>query len=960
VKVRTFAGNNTPEMSEKKLFLLDAMALIYRAYFAFNKNPRMNSKGVNTSAVFGFANVLLDLLKKENPTHLGVAFDTLAPTVRKTGFEAYKAHRQETPEDIINSLPYIHDLLDGFRIPSLFVDGYEADDVIGTLARKAESKGFTTYMMTSDKDFGQLVNEHTFIYKPGKFGSDVEIMGVAEVCSKFGIRRPEQVIDLLGLWGDASDNIPGIPGVGEVTAKKLLAEFDTVENLLAHAGEISNENLRKKVIDFSEQALVSKQLATIILDVPIDFDEQQLILEPPDTDRLKKLFDELEFRTFSQRLNTFLSLKAMGEPGGQITTPNGAQADIPSEISRDRAIAGDEVNIPFTPSANSPDTLRTLSNTPHQYHLADTPAERTRLLGELKQQTCFCFDTETTGVDTNSSELVGISFAWKPFEAWYIPLPDNYHETMQIMEAFKPLFEYPVITKIGQNLKFDITMLKWYEINVKGPLFDTMLAHYLIQPDMRHGMDLLAETYLNYRPVSIETLIGKKGQNQLSMRSVNLETIKEYAAEDADVTLQLKQVFEPILEETGTRELFEQIETPLIRVLSSMESKGVKINPSSLKEFSAELAGDITALEESIFSDAGTRFNVASPKQLGEILYEKLRIVENPKHTKTKQYSTSEDVLVKMENRHPIIPKILEYRSLTKLKSTYVDVLPSLINPRDGRVHTSYNQAVAATGRLSSNNPNLQNIPVRTEKGREIRKAFVPASDKHLLLSADYSQIELRIIAHLSRDESMIEDFRLGNDIHTATASKVYGIPMELVSREMRRNAKMVNFGIIYGISAFGLSERLNIPRKEAAEIIHQYFLKYPGIRQYMEETITSARSRGYVETMMKRRRYLRDINSGNANIRGFAERNAINAPIQGTAADMIKIAMIRIFDNMQKHHLKSAMILQVHDELVFDALKEELDILKPMVLEGMQNAIPLDVPVLVEMNTGANWLEAH
>jgi len=947
-------------MSEKKLFLLDAMALIYRAYFAFNKNPRMSSKGVNTSAIFGFANVLLDLLKKENPTHLGVAFDTLAPTVRKTGFEAYKAHRQETPEDIVNSLPYIHELLDGFRIPSLFVDGYEADDVIGTLARKAESKGFTTYMMTSDKDFGQLVNEHTFIYKPGKFGSDVEIMGVAEVCSKFGIRRPEQVIDLLGLWGDASDNIPGIPGVGEVTAKKLLAEFDTVENLLAHAGEISNENLRKKVIDFSEQALVSKQLATIILDVPIDFDEQQLILEPPDTDRLKKLFDDLEFRTFSQRLNTFLSLKAMGDPGGQITTPNGARAGIPSETSRDRAIAGAEVNIPFTPSANSPDTLRTLSDTPHQYHLADTPAERARLLGELKQQTCFCFDTETTGVDTNSSELVGISFAWKPFEAWYIPLPDNYHETMQIMEAFKPLFEDPVITKIGQNLKFDITMLKWYEIDVKGPLFDTMLAHYLIQPDMRHGMDLLAETYLNYRPVSIETLIGKKGQNQLSMRTVNLETIKEYAAEDADVTLQLKQVFEPILEETGTRELFEQIETPLIRVLSFMESKGVKIDPSSLKEYSAELAGDITALEESIFSDAGTRFNVASPKQLGEILYEKLRIVENPKHTKTKQYSTSEDVLVKLENRHPIIPKILEYRSLTKLKSTYVDVLPSLINPRDGRVHTSYNQAVAATGRLSSNNPNLQNIPVRTDKGREIRKAFVPASDEHLLLSADYSQIELRIIAHLSHDESMIEDLRIGNDIHTATASKVYGIPIELVSREMRRNAKMVNFGIIYGISAFGLSERLNIPRKEAAEIIHQYFLKYPGIRRYMEETITSARSRGYVETMMKRRRYLRDINSGNANIRGFAERNAINAPIQGTAADMIKIAMIRIFDNMQKHHLKSAMILQVHDELVFDALKEELDILKPMVLEGMQNAIPLDVPVLVEMNTGANWLEAH
>ena len=927
-------------MAAKKLFLLDAMALIYRAYFAFNKNPRMNSKGVNTSAIFGFANVLLDLLKKEHPTHIGVAFDTLAPTVRKTGFEAYKAHRQETPEDIIRSLPIIHELLEGFRIPRLFVDGYEADDVIGTLARKAESKGFTTYMMTSDKDFGQLVSDRTFIYKPGKFGSDVEILGVAEVCAKYGIRRPEQVIDLLGLWGDASDNIPGIPGVGEVTAKKLLAEFDSVENLLAHAGEISNENLRKKVIDFSEQALVSKQLATIILDVPIDLDEQELILKYPDTDRLKTLFEELEFRTFSQRLTTFLSQKSSENPEIPIATPQ--ETPVISQLP------------------GIPDSMQTIATTPHRYHLADTPEKRAQLLRELQDQSAFCFDTETTGVDTNSSELVGIAFAWKPFEAWYMPVPDNYHETMQIMEAFKPLFEDPSVMKVGQNLKFDITMLKWYEIEVRGPLFDTMLAHYLIQPDMRHGMDLLAETYLNYHPVPIEMLIGKKGQNQLSMRTVDLETIKEYAAEDADVTLQLMQVFKPMLEEAGATELFEMIEVPLIRVLASMESKGVRIDPSSLKEYSADLARDITTLEESIFTDAGTRFNVSSPKQLGEILYEKLRIVENPKQTRTKQYSTGEEVLVKLVNRHPIIPKILEYRSLTKLKSTYVDVLPSLINLRDGRVHTSYNQAVAATGRLSSNNPNLQNIPVRTEKGREIRKAFVPASDKHLLLSADYSQIELRIIAHLSRDESMIEDFRQGNDIHTATASKVYGIPMEQVTREMRRNAKTVNFGIIYGISAFGLSERLNIPRREAADIIHQYFLKYPGIRRYMEETITSARSRGYVETMMKRRRYLRDINSGNANIRGFAERNAINAPIQGTAADMIKIAMIRIFESMEQRHLKSAMILQVHDELVFDALKDELEILKPLVLEGMQNAIPLDVPVLVEMNTGTNWLEAH
>ncbi|MDD4602899.1 MAG: DNA polymerase I [Bacteroidales bacterium] len=926
-------------MTEKKLFLLDAMALIYRAYFAFNKNPRMSSKGVNTSAIFGFANVLLDLLKKEKPTHLGVAFDTMAPTIRKVGFEAYKAHRQETPEDIIKSLPYIHELIEAFNIPTLFVDGYEADDVIGTLAKQAEKHGFVTYMMTSDKDFGQLVSDHIFVYKPGKFGSDIEILGVKEVCEKFSIKRPEQVIDILGLWGDASDNIPGIPGVGEVTAKKLLGEFDSVENLIANVHKISNEKLRQKVIDFQDQALLSKQLATIILDVPIEFDEKKLIMEPPDESRLKKLFDELEFRTFSQRVATYLSTQPLEVPG--------SQTDLFS-IS------------PSDDSTISPSHHSTISTVPHQYHLTDTIEKRAHLISLLSQQPSFCFDTETTGVDSNNAELVGMSFAFQPHEAFYIPLPDNYHETQTIVLEFKQLLENEKIGKTGQNLKFDISMLKWYDINVKGPLFDTMLAHYLIQPDMRHGMDLLAETYLNYQPVPIEKLIGKKGQHQLSMRTVDIETIKEYAAEDADITLQLQQVFEPMLTDTNTRKLFDEIEIPLIKVLASMELEGVRIDPITLTQYSTELQKEIAILESSIYQDAGITFNISSPKQLGEILFDRLRIIDNPKHTKTKQYSTGEDVLVKLEYKHPIISKILEYRSLTKLKSTYVDVLPALINPRDGRVHTSFNQAVTTTGRLSSNNPNLQNIPIRTEKGREIRKAFIPRNENHVLLSADYSQIELRIIAHLSHDEGMISDFNQGLDIHAATAAKVYNIPLEEVTKEMRRNAKMVNFGIIYGISAFGLAERLNIPRKEAAEIINQYFVKYPRIKSYMENTIAFAKANGYVETMMNRRRYLRDITSHNANVRSFAERNAINAPIQGTAADMIKIAMIHIYNDIQNRQLKSKMILQVHDELVFDVPKSEIEVIKPMVNHIMQQAIPLDVPILVDINTGSNWLEAH
>ncbi len=920
------------------------MALIYRAYFAFNKNPRLTSKGVNTSAVFGFASVLLDLLKKEKPTHIGVAFDTMAPTIRKAGFEAYKANRQETPEDIIGAIPMVKELLEGFNIPILYVDGYEADDVIGTLAKKAEKSGFVTYMMTPDKDFGQLVSENIFIYKPGKFGSDVEILGVKEVCNKFGIRRPEQVIDLLGLWGDAPDNIPGIPGVGEVIAKRLLAEFDSVENLIANADKISSENLRQKVIENKEQALMSRDLATIILDVPIDFEEEKLILKAPDEVRLKRLFDQLEFRTFAQRVTTWISTQY---------SPSVKQESPELDLLQEAPAYTRDTTEPLTETS-------TIHNTPHHYQLAETSEKRTRLIAEMKGLSSFCFDTETTGVDPNSSELVGMSFSWKEREAWYVPLPENYNEALAIVSEFKPLLEDTRVEKTGQNLKFDISILRWYDVHVRGPLFDTMLAHYLIQPDMRHGMDFLAETYLGYKPVSIETLIGKKGANQLSMRTVDTETIKEYATEDADITWQLRQVFEPMLATAGTRSLFDTIEVPLIPVLASMEADGVRIDPGVLKDFSAELERDIRLLETAIHQDAGVGFNIASPKQLGTILYDHLKIVDNPKQTKTKQNSTAEDVLVKLEKKHLIIGKILEYRSLTKLKSTYVDVLPTLINPRDGRIHTSYNQAVAATGRLSSNNPNLQNIPIRTEKGREIRKAFVPRNDNYLLLSADYSQIELRLVASISGDVNMIDDFRSGLDIHQATAAKIYHVKPEEVSRDMRRNAKAVNFGIIYGMSAFGLSERLDIPRKEAADIISAYFAQYPGIRDYMQKTIIFAKSHGYVETMMKRRRYLRDITSGNATVRGISERNAINAPIQGTAADMIKIAMINIFKTLGDKQLKTKMILQVHDELVFDLYKPEEDVVREIVRSGMESAIALEVPVLVDMNTGANWMEAH
>jgi len=927
----------------KKLFLLDAMALIYRSYFALSRNPRMTSYGLNTSAIVGFANTLYDVLKNENPSHIAVAFDTQAPTFRHVEYVDYKANREEMPEDIALALPFIKKLIGAFNIPILAIDGYEADDIIGALAKKAEENGFFTYMMTPDKDFGQLVSENILIYKPARMGNKPEILGVKEVCTKFGISKPEQVIDILGLQGDASDNIPGVPGIGEKRAKELIGEFGSVENLLQNTDKLKGK-LKENVENNVEKAITSKRLATINLDTPVEFDEKILEIKEPDKNALKAVLEELEFRTFARRVFTDLArqeVKSKKKDDGIQSTLFGPGAEV-TGLSSDTQ---EKANI-YT--------------TNHVYHLVNTPEQRRDLIELLKKQVSFCFDTETTGLDPNNSELVGMSFSFKPFEAYYIPIPDNYNDALQVMREFKPILEHPGIEKIGQNIKFDISVIKWYDIDVKGKGFDTMLAHYLLQPDMRHNMDILAETYLNYKPVSIESLIGKKGKNQLSIRTVELETLKDYAAEDADITLQLKHVFEPKLEQTGTRKLFDNIEMPLVPVLAGMEAEGVNIDKKVLHDYSFQLEKEIIELEKDIFEQAGMTFNISSPKQLGAVLFERLKITEKPKLTKTKQYSTGEDILIKLINKHPIVQNILDFRSLTKLKSTYVDVLPTLVNPRTGRIHTTYNQAVAATGRLSSNNPNLQNIPIRTERGREIRKAFVPRNDHYILLAADYSQIELRIIAEMSGDKGMLEAFQNGLDIHTSTAAKVYNVDMEDVSKEMRRNAKTVNFGIIYGISAFGLSERLNIARKEAKEIIDQYFIKYPGIKEYMEKTIAYARENGFVETIMKRRRYLRDINSANAVVRGFAERNAINAPIQGSAADLIKIAMIDIYRDFLTEKLQSKMILQVHDELVFDVFKEELEIVIPIIEKRMKYAIKMNVPIEIDMNTGKNWLDAH
>ncbi len=931
---------------KQKLLLLDAMALIYRAYYALNRNPRINSKGQNTSAILGFANTLTEVLKKEDPGHVAVAFDSVAPTLRKTDFEAYKANREDMPEDIQASLPYIQQLLEGFRIPVLMLEGYEADDIIGTLAKKAEKEGFTVYMMTSDKDFGQLVSDNIYMLKPARKGNDAELWGVQEVCEKFGIERPEQLIDILGLWGDSSDNIPGVPGIGEKKAKNLISEFGSMENILENLDQVREKRSRQNLGKHKDQALMSKSLATIILDVPIKAEISDMKRKDPDPEKLIPLFEELEFKTFARRV--FSDKDIVPEETSQKAIRQTGQMGL-----------FDNTNAFADPAKEAAERLEKLSKEKNYQALTEAK-EINKFIGRLKKTRMFCFDTETTGLDKSDKDLVGIAFSLKPGESVYIPFPEDQKEAMKLAASFREVFANPDIEKTGQNLKFDIGVLKPYGIEVNGKLFDTMLAHYLLQPDMRHNMDILAETYLDYKPVPIEHLIGKKGKKQKSMRSVPLEKATPYACEDADITLQLREVFEPRLRENDLLKLFEHMEAPLVHVLADMEDAGVRIDKQALSDYAEVLSEHIEEAEKEIYGWASTRFNIGSPKQLGEILFDKLKVASGAKRTKTKQYSTSEDVLSKLKNKHPIIPKILEYRSLTKLKSTYVDALPKLISGKTGRIHTSFNQTVAATGRLSSNNPNLQNIPIRTEEGRLIRKAFVPRDNDHTLLAADYSQVELRIIASLSGDKAMKEAFQQRLDIHTATAAKVYEISIDDVTKEMRRNAKMVNFGIVYGISAFGLSERLGVPRSEAAEIINQYFNKYPGVKEYMDQNIAFAREHGYVQTMMGRRRFIRDINSSNSIVRGYAERNAINAPVQGTAADMIKMAMIAIHREMLNRGMKSKMVLQVHDELVFDARKDETKELMPLVEDKMKHAIELDVPVVVEMNTGGNWLEAH
>ena len=940
-------------MAAKKLFLLDGMALIYRAYFGFSNNHRINSKGLNTSAIYGFTNTLLEVLRKENPTHIAVVFDSPGPTSRHIEFPEYKAHREEMPEDLSKSIPYIFKLCECFNIPLLTNPGFEADDIIGTLARKAEVDGFETYMMTPDKDFGQLVDEHTFIYKPARAGGSAEVMGVEEVCKRWDIERVDQVRDILGLMGDASDNIPGIPGVGEKTAIVLVKQFGSVENLIVNTDQLKGK-LKEKVENNKEMAVQSKRLATILLDVPVEKSLDELIKVEPNKEKLRELFNELEFRRLAEQLNLSSTPSASVEAGKpKPIVKQYAQTSLFNAKENQEEIV-QEVEVVGVQD------LKTITEVEHEYKSANTKEERKSLIDLLKKEKSICFDTETTGLDVSTAELVGLSFSILKHTGWYVPVSADRKLAQEIVDEFRIVLEDEKIEKVAQNLKFDMAVLKNYGVQLRGKMFDTMIAHFLIQPEMRHSMDVMSETYLHYKPVSIEMLIGKKGKDQLNMRDVPLETIVEYAAEDADVTLQLKENFEPKLKKAGLVKLFEEVEMPLVNVLMNMEAEGINLDVSSLKDLSEILATDIASTEKEIQTMAGTRFNVSSPKQVGEVLFEILKIVEKPVKTKTGQYSTAEDVLSKIENKHPVVRRILDYRELVKLKNTYVDVLPELIDKATGRIHTSYNQVVAVTGRLSSDNPNLQNIPIRTERGREIRKAFVARDKDFVLLSADYSQIELRIIAELSQDPGMLEAFNSGEDIHAATASKVYGVSLTEVTSDMRRNAKMVNFGIIYGISAFGLADRLNISRTEAKGIIDNYFRQYSHVKEYMDNSIENARAKGYVETILGRRRYLRDINSANATVRGFAERNAINAPIQGSAADMIKVAMINIDNDLRTKNMKSKMLLQVHDELVFDAHISEVDELKKLVEHRMKTALKLKVPVEIGMGTGKNWLEAH
>ena len=937
---------------EKKLFLLDAMALIFRAYYALIRAPRITSKGKNTNAQFGFTNTLVELINNQKPSHMAVCFDTHAPTERHIDFTEYKANRQEAPEDLLIAIPDIKEIVRGFNIPIMELDGYEADDVIGTLSKQAAEAGYEVYMVTPDKDYGQLVSEKVKIYKPGYQGGTVEIMGPQEVLEKWNIKRIPQVIDILGLMGDAVDNIPGIPGIGEKTAAKLLAEYDTLENILSNAENIKGA-VGEKVKAGKELAIMSKKLATIITNVPVQFHEENFRLKEWNKDVLREIFGFLEFRTVAKRI--------LGEDlpaaNGQKSVPQGVQQDLfgnavnAPEIKEEEATAEEQVP-----------AEKNITNTKHHYVCADNAEKRKSLIKLLTGEKEVSFDSETTGIDANNADLVGLSFSWKTGEAYYVPVPAERKEVLNILAEFRPLFENPDRLWIGQNIKYDLLVLKWYGIEIRGQIFDTMLAHYVIEPDGKRSMDQLSEQFLGYEPVHIEELIGKKGKGQGNMRDVAIEKITEYAAEDADITLQLRNKFQPLLLSKTVQKVFDEVENPLVKVLVDMEFEGIKVDVDFLNEYSKELEKEAALAESNVYREAGVRFNLSSPKQLGEVLFDKLKLDPKAKKTKTGQYATGEDVLLKLAHQSKIVDDILAYRELTKLKSTYVDALPAIINRKTGRVHTSYAQAVAVTGRLSSNNPNLQNIPVRTERGREIRKAFVPRDADHLLVSADYSQIELRIVAAISGDPNMCLAFKEKKDIHTATAAKVFGVEEKDVTKEMRYRAKSVNFGIIYGQGAFGLADNLGISRTEAKAIIDNYKKQFVNIQKYMDDTIQFARDNGYVETLMGRKRWLRDINSGNFTVRGFAERNAINSPIQGTAADMIKLAMIRIHETFQKKRFKSKMLLQVHDELVFDAHRDEVEIIKPIIIECMQTALllPNDVPAEAEIGSGVNWLEAH
>lgn len=934
----------------KKLYLFDSFALIFRAYFAFQKAPLINSKGFNVSAIQGFLNTIWEIKTKYNPTHYAIVFDAAAQTDRQAEHDFYKANRQETPDDIVTSIPYIKEIIKAMNMPVVEIAGYEADDLIGTLAVKAAADGFECYIVSPDKDLGQVASENIFIHKPPFMGKPAEILGVEELNRKWEIKNPKEIIDILGLWGDAVDNIPGVKGIGEKGAKMLIRQFGSIENIYENIDQVKGA-MKDKLIEHKEMALISKKLATIITDAPIEWKEDDFILKEFDKEKLAAIFADLEFRTLGKKIiGEDYSVNEVAAKK-QAAPKDKAQTSLFDTAENEEANVADAIEIKAG---------KNISNTEHQYFLVDTQEKIDELLQKLNTSDKICFDTETTSVDANNCELVGMSFSIKPHEAYYIPVSANQEEAKKLVHQFKPLLENKQITKIGQNIKFDQLVLKWYDIDVQGVLFDTMLAHYLIDADTKHNMNVLSENYLGYSPVSITELIGKKWANQGTMRDVPIEQIKEYAAEDADVTLQLFNVFKKEIYQTHLHKLFYEVETPLIPVLTEMEYEGVKIDTDFLRQYSKEISQDIVALKDEILTTCGAQFNIDSPKQLGDILFEKMGIKYPGKKTKSGQYSTDEETLQKLAGEHPIVEKLLDYREFTKLKSTYVDALPNLINPKTHRLHTTFNQAIAATGRLSSVNPNLQNIPVKTERGKKIRRAFIQKDENHTILSADYSQIELRIVASVSEDENMIEAFKKNLDIHTATAANVFGVALEDVTPEMRRQAKMVNFGIIYGISAFGLAQRLGIPRSDAAGLIEQYFIKYSGIKKYMDDTIQSAREKGYVETLLGRRRYLRDINAGNWTIRGFAERNAINAPIQGSAADMIKVAMINIHKQLLAHKMQSKMILQVHDELLFDVYLPEKEEIQKIVIHEMQNALPLRVPVEVSAGFGNNWLEAH